>query len=78
MDLKNKFMIIPKEKLTVNKLILLCLKKLEIGQVIDNVFQMSNSVELNFEDDMAAGISVERHYSDDNDDNLYSLEICST
>ena len=50
--LKKKFMIIPKDKLTVNSLILLCLKKLEIGQILDSCFAMSAYVELEFEDDL--------------------------
>jgi len=48
--LKKKFMIISKDKLTVNSFILLCLKKLEIGQILDSCFAMSNYVELDFKD----------------------------
>jgi len=47
-QLQRKFIILPKDKLSANKLLLLCLKKLEVGQVLSDFFQMSNSVELKF------------------------------
>jgi len=50
--LKKKFLIIPKDKLTVNSLVILCLKKLEIGQILDSCFAMSSYVELDFKDNL--------------------------
>lgn len=55
MNLQRLYMVLPNEKVTAHKLIILLLKKLEIGHLIRNITQIGNNIELNFTDNA-------RHY----------------